>query len=78
MAIINCPECGRRVTALALSEVKQISANAQKVECTAMVVLSTGQKGPVNYSFTHDPALAAGHYYIQAALDLPSFKPYRP
>ena len=64
------------ITVEAVMEVKQISANAQKVECTAMAILNTAEKGVINYSFAIDPSLSSRQYYIQAALDLPSFKPY--
>jgi hypothetical protein len=64
------------INVIALTDAKKISANAQKVECTAMVILNSAQKGVMNYSFTNDPSLGGGPYYIQASLDLPSFKPY--
>lgn len=64
------------ISVLAVTEAKKVSANAQKVECTAMAILSSGQKGIINYSFTNDPSLGGGKYFIQASLDLASFKPY--
>lgn len=64
------------IAVIVITDVKQISADAQKVECTAMAILNSAQKGVINYSFTNDPSLGGGQYYIQAALDLPSFKPY--
>jgi hypothetical protein len=64
------------ISVLIITEPKKISASAQKVECTAMTILSSAQKGVVNYSFTADPSLGGGQYYVQSALDLPSFKPY--
>jgi hypothetical protein len=64
------------INVIALTEAKKISASAQKVECTAIVILNTATKGVINYSFTNDPSLGGGQYFIQAALDLPSFKPY--
>jgi hypothetical protein len=66
------------VAVLTLTDVRQISATTQKVECTAMVILSNAQKGAVNYSFTQDPSLGAAQYYVRTLLDLPSFKPYSP
>jgi hypothetical protein len=64
------------LSVLAITEVKKISANAQKVECKAMAILSSGQKGTVSYTFTNDPSFGGGRYYIQASLDLAGFKPY--
>jgi hypothetical protein len=64
------------ITVIALTDAKKISASAQKVECTAMVILNSAQKGIINYSFTDDPSLGSGKYYIQASLDLPSLRPY--
>lgn len=64
------------ISVLIITEPKKISVNAQKVECTAMAILSSAQKGVVNYSFTADPSLGGGQYYVQSALDLPTFKPY--
>ena len=64
------------IAILVVTEAKQTSANAKKVECTAMVILNSAKRGIINYSFTNDPSLGGGRYYIQAALDLASFKPY--
>jgi hypothetical protein len=64
------------INVIALTDAKRVSASAQKVECTAMVILNTAKKGVINYSFTNDPSLGGGQYYVQASLDLPSFKPY--
>jgi hypothetical protein len=64
------------ITVIAITDAKRVSASAQKVECTAMVILNTAKKGGINYSFTNDPSLGGGQYYVQASLDLPSFKPY--
>jgi hypothetical protein len=61
---------------IAIIEAKMISANAQRVDCTAMVILSSAQKGTVNYSFKNDPSLGDGRYYVEASLDYLSFKPY--
>jgi hypothetical protein len=76
-AIDNAPFAkASSITILALTEPKSLSASAQKVECTGMVILNTGRKGIINYSFTNDPSLGSGKYFVQASLDLPSFKPY--
>jgi hypothetical protein len=61
---------------VAITEAKMISANAQKVDCAAMVILSSAQKGTINYSFKNDPSLGDGRYYVEASLDFLSFKPY--
>jgi hypothetical protein len=55
------------ITIVALTDAKKISANAQKVECTAMVILNSARKGVMNYSFTKDPSLGNAPYYIQAS-----------
>jgi hypothetical protein len=39
-----------------------------------MVILNSARKGIMNFSFTNDPSLGSGQYYIQASLDLPSFQ----
>lgn len=60
----------------AISNAKTISANAQKVECTAMVILNSAQKGVMDYSFTKDPSFGAGQYYVKAAIEPDSLRPY--
>jgi hypothetical protein len=76
-AIENSPWAKRLgITVLAVTDAKTISANAQRVECSAAMILNSAQKGVVNYSFTNDPSLGSGKYYIRAELDVGSVKPY--
>lgn len=64
------------ITVLAVTDPKRVSASAERVECTGMAILNSGQRGIINYSFTNDPTLGGGKYLIRASLDLPTFKPY--
>jgi hypothetical protein len=64
------------IDVIAINDPKTISANAQKVECTATVLLNSARKGVANYSFTNDPALGSGRYYVRASIDVGSLMPY--
>lgn len=61
------------LAAISIGNPKTVSANAQKVECTATVILNSARKGPVNYSFTNDSSLERGKYLVHASLDPESF-----
>ncbi|WP_407146296.1 hypothetical protein [Bradyrhizobium sp. ORS 86] len=76
-AIENSPAAkSSSLTVVALTDAKSLFVSDSKVECTGVVILNSARRGTINYSFTKDPSLAAGTYLINAALDLPSFKPY--
>ena len=65
------------IAVVVLSQPQKVSANAQKVECTASVILNSAKKGTMSYSFSADPSFGFGKYLVQAALDLPSFEANR-
>jgi hypothetical protein len=76
-AIENGPNA--KMTGLAvigMTDVKTISANAEKVECTATAILNSAQQGLMNYSFTSAPSLGTGQYFIHAKVEPDSIKPY--
>ena len=50
------------IAIIAITNAKTISANAQKVECTATAILNSATDGTINYSFTNDPSLGRGKY----------------
>ncbi len=64
------------VKIIALSHVNTISASADKVECKAVVILSSGIKAVMNYSFTSDPSLGMGKYIIRSSIQPNSLKPF--
>jgi len=64
------------ISIVAISDAKTISANTQKVDCTAMVILNSAKKGVMSYSFTKDPSFSSGQYYAKAELELDTFRPY--
>jgi hypothetical protein len=47
------------ITALGISDVKTSSTAETRVECQGQVILSSGKKGPIEYSFTKDPSVDA-------------------
>jgi hypothetical protein len=59
-----------------ISQIKTISANTEKVECQATIILNSAQQGLLNYSFNHGAGMPTGKYFVRSALDLESFKPY--
>jgi len=65
------------IAIIAITNAKTISANAQKVECTATAILNSATDGTINYSFTNDPSLGRGKYYIQSSLEPDSFHPHQ-
>lgn len=64
------------IVVVAVKNVKTISATAEKVDCAATAILNSAQQAMMTYSFTNDPALGRGQYYVQAKLDTDTFKPY--
>lgn len=64
------------INIIAITEAKMTSGNTEKVECQAAVILNNSKKGKMNYTFTHDPTLPSGQYFVQSSLDLESFQPY--
>jgi hypothetical protein len=76
-AIENSPTAKTTgVAVIAISDSKTISANGQKVECTATAILNSAQKAAMIYSFSLDPSLGSGRYIVRAKIDLDSIKPY--
>jgi hypothetical protein len=64
------------IAVVAISDTKALSANGQKVECSATVILNSAQKGMLTYSFAVVPSLGNGQYYINASIDADSLTPY--
>jgi hypothetical protein len=64
------------IAVLAISDMKTLSANGQKVECSAMVILNSAQKGTMTYSFEPVPSLGSGQYYVKTSIDRDSLTPY--
>lgn len=64
------------IAVIGMSDVKTISTTAKKVECTATALLNNAQQAAISYSFTNDPALGGGQYYVRAELDTNTFKPH--
>lgn len=61
---------------VAMSDVKTISADPEKVVCKATVILNSSKQGIIDYSFLKEPSLGAGQYFVQALLELETFRPY--
>ncbi len=64
------------VKIIALRHVNTISASPDKVECKAVIVLSSGIRAVMNYSFTSDPSLGMGKYVIRSSIQPHSLKPF--
>lgn len=64
------------VAVIGMTDVKTISATAEKVECTATAILNNAQQGLMNYSFTSAPSVGTGQYFIHAKVEPDSIKPY--
>ncbi len=64
------------VKIIALSHVNTISASPDKVECKSVVVLNSGIRAVMNYSFTSDPSLGVGKYVIRSSIQPNSLKPF--
>jgi hypothetical protein len=64
------------IAIIAMSDAKTISATTEKVECKATVILNSAEKGIIDYSFTNEPALGRGKYYIRSVLEPDSLQPF--
>lgn len=64
------------LTVVALTNPQTISSSRNAVECKATVILNNSRKGIIDYSFTSDPSLPQGQYYIRVVPEEDSFKPY--
>ncbi len=64
------------VKIIALRHVNTISASPDKVECKSVVILSSGIRAVMNYSFTSDPSLGMGKYVIRSSIQPNSLKPF--
>jgi hypothetical protein len=67
------------ITIIAIHDVKTVSSNAKKVECSAIVVLNNGNEGTLSYrsySFAIDPAFGYGRYYVRSEVKLETIHPH--
>lgn len=54
------------LTIISVSDPKPVSASREKVACNAKVRLNSGATGTIDYSFSLDPSVGAGHYLARA------------
>jgi hypothetical protein len=53
------------LSVVVISDVKTIEAGAEKVECTATVILNSTQTGALNYSFEPNASVGSWNYLIR-------------
>jgi hypothetical protein len=58
----------RGVNAVLVSNVRKVSTDAERVECTATVLLSDNTEGTMYYIFTKEPSQRAGQYIVRAGV----------
>jgi hypothetical protein len=54
------------ITVVLVSDVKKVSASAEKVECTSTVLFSDNTHGTMDYIFTKEPSQRTGQYLVRA------------
>jgi hypothetical protein len=54
------------ITVVLVSDVRKVSASAEKVECTSTVLFSDNTHGTMNYIFTKEPSQRSGQYLVRA------------
>lgn len=64
------------VAIIGFSDEKTVSSSPEKVGCKATVVLNSSEKGVIDYSFSKDPSLPLGKYYIRAFLETGTLRSY--
>jgi hypothetical protein len=64
------------LSVIALTDPKTLSIAAQKVECSATIVLNSARKGVLTYSFVADASMGSGKYLIRASVDPDSLVSY--
>jgi hypothetical protein len=60
------------IAIILVSDIKKVSISADKVECSATVILNNAKQGTMTYSFEKVASLASGQYYVHSKVTLDS------